>query len=57
MKRRKGDFLTSVFKGFLLFLAMAAQLPGELARAEVVRVLVERREDVLGGKEWEAAGT
>jgi len=57
MKRRKGDFLTSVFKGFLLFLAMAAQLPGELARAEVVRVLVERREDVLGGKEWGSAGT
>ena len=52
MERRKGIFL----KGVLLFLTMAAQLPGEIAEAEVVRVLIDRREDVLGGRAWGSAG-
>ena len=52
MERRTGYSLKVV----LLFLAMAAQLPGDPARAEVVRVEVDRREDILGGRAWGSAG-
>lgn len=40
----------------LLFLTLLAPIFGPLARADVVRVEVERREDVLGGREWGSAG-
>ena len=52
MERRNGPIL----KGVLLFLMVAALVPGERAEAEVVRVQVDRREDVLGGREWGSAG-
>jgi hypothetical protein len=52
MERRKGLYL----RGVLLFLAISAQLPGEEVDAEVVRIVVDRREDVLGGRAWGSAG-
>ena len=40
----------------LLLVAMASSLLGSSARGEVIRVEVERREDVLNGRVWGAAG-
>ena len=48
MARRKNGLL-----GPLLLLAfLPLSFPWESARGEVVRVVVDRREEVLGGKEW-----
>lgn len=42
--------------GIWFALLMAAHLPPDAALAEVTRVVVERREEVLGGREWGDAG-
>ena len=48
--------LESRFLGVLFLMAASVQLPGEPCSAEVVRVVVERREDVLDGRVWGTAG-
>ena len=48
MTMGKNGFLGS----FLLFAFLPLLLPWESARGEVVRVVVDRREDILGGREW-----
>jgi hypothetical protein len=48
MAMGKNGFLGS----FLLFAFLPLLLPWECARGEVVRVVVDRREDILGGREW-----
>jgi hypothetical protein len=45
---RMNRFLLSVLLTFVLFLLA----PWDQASGEVVRVVVDRREDVLGGREW-----
>ncbi|MBT8398358.1 MAG: hypothetical protein KJN92_15395, partial [Gemmatimonadetes bacterium] len=49
-KRKAGSWCVT------FFLVSVLQLPGSPGRAEVIRVVVERTEDVLDGREWGEAG-
>lgn len=50
---RRCSRLPRVFSATLAILAM---IPGAPCAGEVIRVVVERREDLLGGREWGTAG-